>query len=142
MSAEIAGLLVRFVMPSDPRYLPVVRSTIGALTKAAGWDESDSRAITLAIDEAVANVIRHAYGNRRDGPIELECRENADGLEVTMLDRGDPPDQSRICAPEPASDCPGGRGTHIIREVMDSVSYQQTGSGNRFTASKRLRKKI
>jgi len=79
------GLLVRFVIASDTRYLPVVRGTIGALTAAIGWDESECRAIVLALDEAVANVIRHAYHSRSDGVIELECRQNADGLEVARI---------------------------------------------------------
>jgi anti-sigma regulatory factor (Ser/Thr protein kinase) len=128
-------------MASDPRYLPVVRGAVGPLAAAIGWDESDCRAIVLALDEAVANVIRHAYHNRPDGLIELECRESAGGLEITMLDYGDAPDQSKICAREVGSHQPGGLGTHIIRDVMDSFSYQETASGNRFVASKRLRKK-
>jgi anti-sigma regulatory factor (Ser/Thr protein kinase) len=128
-------------MASDVRYLPVVRSAVGALTAAIGWDEPESRAIVLALDEAIANIIRHAYQGRSDGLIELECRESVDGLEVSMLDSGEPPDLSRICARETGSDQPGGLGTHIIRDVMDSVSYQRTESGNRFLATKRLRKK-
>ena len=48
--------LVKFAMPSDPRYLPVVRGVIGPLAAAIGWDESECGAITLAVDEALANV--------------------------------------------------------------------------------------
>jgi anti-sigma regulatory factor (Ser/Thr protein kinase) len=127
-------------MPSDPRYLPVVRGAIAPLAAAMGWDESDSRAITLALDEALANIIRHAYHNRSDGWIELECRESAEGLEVALLDQGEAADKTKICAREVGCDLPGGLGTHIIKDVMDTVSYQATPSGNRFVATKRLRK--
>jgi anti-sigma regulatory factor (Ser/Thr protein kinase) len=137
----MTGLQLSFTMASDVRYLPVVRGAMGALTEAIGWDEAECRAIVLALDEAIANIIRHAYRGRSDGLIELQCRESADGLEVTMLDSGEPPDPSKICARETGSDQPGGLGTHIIRDVMDSVSYQRTESGNRFVAVKRLRKK-
>jgi anti-sigma regulatory factor (Ser/Thr protein kinase) len=133
-------LQVKFAMPSDPRYLPVVRGVIGPLAEAIGWDESESRAITLAVDEALANVIRHAYHSRADGLIELECRESADGLEISLLDNGDAPDRSKICAREMGCDQPGGLGTHIIKKVMDSVSYEESPEGNRFVACKRLRK--
>ena len=129
-------------MPSDPRYLPVVRGAIGPLAAAIGWDESECRAITLAVDEALTNVIRHAYHNRADGLIELECRESADGLEITLLDNGDAPDRSKICAREIGCDQPGGLGTHIIKKVMDTVSYEESPEGNRFVATKRLRKTI
>jgi anti-sigma regulatory factor (Ser/Thr protein kinase) len=133
-------LQMKFAMPSDPRYLPVVRGAIGPMAAAIGWDEAECRAITLALDEALANVIRHAYHNRHDGLIELECRESADGLEITMMDNGDAPDRSKICAREIGCDQPGGLGTHIIKKVMDSVSYEVSQEGNRFVASKVLRK--
>ena len=94
----------------------------------------------MAIDEALANVIRHAYHNRADGLIELECRESADGLEITVLDNGEGPDRSKICAREIGCDQPGGLGTHIIKNVMDKVSYEESPEGNRFVANKRLRK--
>lgn len=43
-------------MASDARFLPVVRGTIGAMAAVIGWDESEYRAIVLALDEAVANT--------------------------------------------------------------------------------------
>jgi len=131
---------IKFSMPSDPRYLCTVRGAIGPLAAAIGWNESECRAIVLAVDEALANIIRHAYHGRADGLMELECREIADGLEITMLDNGDAPDLSKICARDPDSDQPGGLGTHIIKEVMDTFSYQPSPEGNRFVAIKHLRK--
>jgi anti-sigma regulatory factor (Ser/Thr protein kinase) len=140
MSDNRRRLEMKFAMPSNPRYLPVVRGAIAPLAAAIGWDESECRAITLALDEALANVIRHAYHNRTDGLIEMECRETADGLELTLLDNGDAPDRSRICAREIGCDQPGGLGTHIIKNVMDKVSYEESPNGNRFVATKRLRR--
>jgi len=131
---------VTFVMSSQPRYLPIVRAAVGQLAAVAGWAEGDVRAITLAIDEALANVIRHAYHGSPDGRVELECRAAGDELQFQIRDQGDPPDPSRICARAVGCDQIGGLGTHIIRDVMDSVSYQATPEGNRFTAAKRLRR--
>ena len=59
-----------------------------------------------------------------------------------MLDNGEPPDRAKICARAIGCDQPGGLGTHIIQDVMDTVSYQGTPEGNRFVATKRLRKTI
>src|ERR1700688_145851 len=106
MSDTPRHLRMKFDMPSNPRYLPVVRGAIAPLAAAIGWDESECRAITLALDEALANVIRHAYHDRTDGLIEMECRETADGLEITLLDNGDAPDMSKICARAISSDQP------------------------------------
>ena len=133
-------LRIKFSVPSDPRYLCVIRSAVGTLAAVIGWDESDCRAIALAIDEALTNVIRHAYHNRTDGLIELECRESADGLEIILLDNGDAPDRSKICAREIGCDQPGGLGTHIIKQVMDKVSYEESPDGNRLVATKQFRR--
>ena len=133
-------LQIKFSVPSDPRYLGVVRGAIGPLAAVIGWDESECRAIVLAVDEALSNVIRHAYHNRTDGCIELECRESTGGLEITLSDTGDAPDRSKICAREIGCDQPGGLGTHIIKDVMDKVSYEKSPAGNRLVAVKLLRK--
>jgi anti-sigma regulatory factor (Ser/Thr protein kinase) len=133
-------LQIKFSVPSDPRYLCVVRGAVGTLAAVIGWEESECRAIALAVDEALTNVIRHAYHERTDCVIQLECREIPDGLEVALLDNGDAPDRSKICAREIGCDQPGGLGTHIIKQVMDTFSYQESPRGNRFVASKRLRK--
>src|SRR5258708_37861854 len=117
MDTSPRRLHMKFTLPSDPRYLPVVRGAISSASAAIGWNECDCRAITLALDEAIANVIRHAYHNRTDGLIELECVETAVGLEIKMTDRGDAPDVSKICARQRGCTQPGGLGTHIIRYV-------------------------
>jgi anti-sigma regulatory factor (Ser/Thr protein kinase) len=129
-----------FLMSSDPRNLPVVRAAVGQLAALVGWDEAESRAITLAVDEAFANVIRHAYHGRADGRVELQCRAAGDELEFRIRDTGDAPDLTRICAREIGCDKIGGLGTHIIRDVMDAVSYVAAPDGNWFTASKRLKR--
>jgi anti-sigma regulatory factor (Ser/Thr protein kinase) len=138
-----AGVSIRvsFVMSSHPQYLPVVRAAVGQLAATVGWDEAESRTIMLAVDEALANVIRHAYHGRIDGRIELECYAAGDELNFSLRDTGDPPDKARICAREIGGDKIGGLGTHIIRDVMDTVCYQALPEGNQFTASKRLRRK-
>jgi anti-sigma regulatory factor (Ser/Thr protein kinase) len=126
-----------FVMSSHPRNLPIVRAAVAQLALMIGWNEADSRAITLAVDEALANVIRHAYHGRADGRVELQCRAADDEIEFRILDTGDSPDPTRICAREI-----GGLGTHIIREVMDTVAYQVAPDGNWFTACKRLKREV
>jgi anti-sigma regulatory factor (Ser/Thr protein kinase) len=131
---------VTFEMCSESRCLPVVRATVAQLAAMVGWNETESRCITMAVDEALANVIRHAYHGRPDAPIELHCRAGEDSLEIRIRDTGDAADRSKICAREVGCDRIGGLGTHIIRDVMDIVSYESGQDGNWFTAIKRLRR--
>jgi anti-sigma regulatory factor (Ser/Thr protein kinase) len=132
---------VMFDMCSQARCLPIVRATVGQLAAMVGWDETESRAIIMAVDEALANVIRHAYHGSGAGRIELHCCAAEGELEFRIRDTGAPPDRSLICAREVGCDKIGGLGTHIIRDVMDSVSYEACQEGNWFVAVKRLKRK-
>jgi anti-sigma regulatory factor (Ser/Thr protein kinase) len=132
------SMQVTFDMCSQPRYLAVVRATVGQMAAVVGWDESDSRSIVLAVDEALANVIRHAYHGRADGRVELVIRAAGRELQFRMRNNGDPPDPARLCARQAGCDKIGGLGTHIIRDVMDTVSYESGPDGNWFIAVKRL----
>ncbi|MDP9147941.1 MAG: ATP-binding protein, partial [Acidobacteriota bacterium] len=64
-------LLLDLIFVSDPGLLYVVRAAIERLTEVSGFSPPECRAITRAVDEALANVIRHAYNNRPDERIEV-----------------------------------------------------------------------
>lgn len=123
-------------LASDPRLLPVVRSTVSELAAALGFDDAQCRSITLAVDEALSNVIRHAYRNECNHEIELSCQAQADCLEFTFIDHGEPTDPARICARPLDEVALGGRGTHIIRQIMDEVSYDRMANENRLRLKK------
>ena len=124
-------------LTSDPRLLVVVRSTVAQLAATLGFEDAQCRKITLAIDEALSNVMRHAYKNECNHMIELDCQAQADGLEFIFIDRGEPADPARICA-QPLVDKVGlgGRGTHLIRQIMDEVSYERLPDYNRLRLKK------
>jgi anti-sigma regulatory factor (Ser/Thr protein kinase) len=129
---------LRLALPSHPRFLCVVRAAVGELCVIYGLPDGECLAVTLAIDEALANVIRHAYGNRQDGEIEFECLVNEEQMEFTLLDRGKPPDMARICGQPLDEVALSGRGTHLIRAVMDEVCYEKVATGNQLKLVKRL----
>ena len=125
-------------MPSHPRFLCVVRAAVGELGLVYGLPEESSQGVTLAIDEALANIIRHAYKNRYDQQIELNCHVGDDQIEFTFLDQGEPPDPARICG-QPLDDISlSGRGTHLIKATMDEMTYERVPGGNQLTLIKRL----
>src|SRR3954447_24106579 len=105
---------LRFLVPSHPRFLPVVRAAVGELAAACGLQDQERRGITLAVDEAVANIIRHAYHGDFGRRIELNCHAGTDSLEFTLLDQGDPPDPVRLESHPLDSVALSGRGIHII----------------------------
>jgi anti-sigma regulatory factor (Ser/Thr protein kinase) len=129
---------LKFLVPSEPRFLAVVRAAVGELGAVCGLSDRECRGITLAVDEALANVIRHAYHGDSGGTIEVNCRARDGQLEFTVLDQGEPPNPARLC-PHPLDDVSlSGRGTHLIRMAMDEVCYERVPGGNQLRLSKRL----
>lgn len=132
------NLHLRLNMPSDPSLLAVVRATVDGLVRTFGFSNEECIGVVLAVDEAVANVIRHAYKHSHDRAIEFECSVSDMQMEFTLLDQGEAPDPARICAGPMDDIALCGRGTHLIRTVMDEVTYSQVSEGNQLKLVKRL----
>ncbi len=143
------GLLLKFEVPSDPQLLSVVRSAVEKLAAVVGLPEDQCRSVTLAVDEALANIIRHAYRDQRNRPIEVSCwclgpnasRRRAGRLEFLLVDRGRGVEPSQLRGRPLDQVRPGGLGTHFIRAIMDEVEYKHTGGRNRLRLVKYLGKK-
>ena len=108
------GALLSLAVPSNPEFLGVVRSTVASLAELLGFASRDCRSVTLAVDEAMTNIIRHAYRSQKDRPINVICRRvharsNGDGkrraaLEITLVDYGPAVDPTRLNARSVLSD--------------------------------------
>jgi anti-sigma regulatory factor (Ser/Thr protein kinase) len=133
-----SNVSLTFLVPSDPRFLVLIRGAVDGLGSAYGLAGPECREITLAVDEAMANIIRHAYRGACDRPIEIRCEGRSDFLEFTLLDHGEPPDPMRLSAIPPDDLALGGRGTVIMRAVMDEVTYETSAAGNQLTLRKLL----
>ena len=114
---------VKLKFPSDPRYLGVVRGSIERFAALVGFDEEECRWITLAVHEALTNVIRHAYHNKHDEPVELSLRERDHGMEVMLVDHGTGVKPEQMSGRDLNDVRPGGLGLHMIREIMDETHY-------------------
>jgi anti-sigma regulatory factor (Ser/Thr protein kinase) len=126
-------------LTSNPEMLRVLRAAIQQMCCLAGFAKVDCSKITLAVDEACTNVIKHAYKNHTGLPIVVTCKIGATHLEITVQDYGEPADIHNI-KPRPLDEIrPGGLGVYIIRSVMDEVSYSNLPDiGNRLVMSKFL----
>jgi anti-sigma regulatory factor (Ser/Thr protein kinase) len=129
---------LRLDMPSHPRFLSVVRAAIDELSMTVGLPKEECNAVILAVDEALANIIRHAYKNRYDQRVGFDCEVSEEQMEFTLLDQGEAPDPARICAPCADEFALSGRGTHLIKAIMDEVAYKQVPEGNQLKLIKRL----
>jgi anti-sigma regulatory factor (Ser/Thr protein kinase) len=129
---------LKLVLPSDPRFLSIARNAVSEVSAICGLSEEVCQGVTLALDEALANVIRHAYKNRYDQEIELDCQVNADQIVFRLLDQGEPPDPAKICGQPLNDDSLSGRGTHLMRAIMDEMCYSQVAGKNELRLVKNL----
>jgi serine/threonine-protein kinase RsbW len=126
--------------------LCVVRSAVMRLTEELGFPVAECRALTRAVDEALANIIRHAYGGRPEQPIELLCRRTQDrtggklraGLEIVLVDQGATVDRKKLCGRSLDDVRPGGLGLHFIQEAVDVMQYTSQAHRNRLRLVKYL----
>jgi serine/threonine-protein kinase RsbW len=138
--------LLRLELSSNPEILSKVRIALMGLTETLGFPASDCRALTRAVDEALANIIQHAYGGSPGRPIELLCRRIEDetggqprvGLEIILGDEGVCADGKKFCGRPLDEIRPGGLGLHFIQEAVDAMEYSRQGDKNQLRLVKYL----
>jgi anti-sigma regulatory factor (Ser/Thr protein kinase) len=141
------AFLLKLELRSHPTLLCVIRGALEPLMEMLGFSPEHNRAIIRAVDEAVSNIMRHAYHGRLDQPIEVYCnrlqrRTNGEieqGVEILLFDCGPALDTTKLVARPLEEIRPGGLGLHIIRGSMDSVEYKRAGRLNRLRLIKYAR---
>ena len=121
--------LMELQIEAETEYVAVVREAVRKITKLVGLTSEDADGISLALDEALANVIAHGYGGSCRKPIIVRLlqlpqdNDTVGGLELVIRDFGKQIDPASIKGRELEDIKPGGLGVHIIRSVMDEVEY-------------------
>ncbi len=142
MSPDASQPTVRLEIVSRPSLLAAARALVATIAQRCGFDEIQCGQISLAVDEALCNIIRHGYNCRDDGRIliSLSQREaQPPGIEIVIEDDAIQVDPDTIRSRDLDDIRPGGLGVHIIREIMDEVSYMRRDrQGMRLTLVKHL----
>jgi serine/threonine-protein kinase RsbW len=145
MAAD-SDLLVTLQLHSNPEALCLVRAALQRATELLHFRESDSRAIVRSVDEALANVIRHAYQGKSGLPIEVTCKKwhgthngaPTTGLEIILLDSGNALDPAKLKGRNLEDVRPGGLGLHFIKQSMDLVEFTRSEGKNQLRLIKYL----
>ena len=127
--------------PARFEYLDEIREYVGQKAHAAGFTDKEVYSIRLATDEAVSNIIEHAYAGRPDATFELTCVFEKNRLVISLLDHGKSFDITKVGKPDLNADLSkrkiGGLGIYLMRKLMDEVHYEVTVSGNLLTLIKK-----
>lgn len=122
-------LVLKLIFPADARYLPKTRAAIAGYLDVSGTHPDETDAVILALDEACANVVRHAFPDGAEGAISVAAEIDEDGITVQVEDDGCGFDPYHLDL-EAARDGTSGRGLNMIRALMTSVEVESpTPSG-------------
>ncbi|MCG2721376.1 MAG: ATP-binding protein [Thermodesulfovibrionales bacterium] len=130
---------LRISFPSHPKYLSVVRLLTAKIAELCGFRGKIIEEIRLAVDEACANVIKHAYKGDTSKEIVLKYTSTEKKFTVILEDRGAKADSRLIKGRDLEEVRPGGLGVHFIHRVFDVFEYDEKRTrGNRLILIKYL----
>jgi anti-anti-sigma factor len=129
-SDDVAVLAVRLLppplhgsLPADPTRLSGVRRAVTDWARATGLPEDTTEDLQLALGEALANAVEHAYPGGEAGQCRWSVERSLSGdLLVCVEDRG-------TWRPPPADRGHRGRGLELIAALALDVEVRWDGSG-------------
>jgi len=122
--------MIQLHMCANPEYLSVARAAVRQVAQISGLKKSETEQITLAVVEALTNVIRHGYGGPCDKPIvikfnKIHYADERTALEIVIRDFGKQVAPKTIEGRDLDEVEPGGVGVHIMQSIMDETEFKQ-----------------
>ena len=142
------ALLVEYKLKAVMENVPVATKCVARVAQEVGFGEHALYQIELAIDEACANVVEHAYPAQQEGEMEVSCYlDDRPGLGrafvIRVRDWGTGFDPAAVERPD--VDAPledrglGGLGLFLVKQVMDQIKFRfDPQRGNELLMFKRL----
>jgi serine/threonine-protein kinase RsbW len=141
-----ADLLLKLEMKSNPEALCLVRATLERAAETLNFHSAERRAIVRSVDEALANVMRHAYAGKSGLPIVITFRrlygqnhpQSSAGIEVLLEDEGVAVNPAELKGRALEDIKPGGLGLHFMRQSMDEIEFRRKHGKNQLRMVKYL----
>jgi anti-sigma regulatory factor (Ser/Thr protein kinase) len=117
---EPAAARLEVDLPAEPESVALVRQALERWLTKAGESEDDIFAIKLAVSEACANAIEHAYGPEPGHVFHFEGQRVQGGVLLEVSDSG------RWRSPRGSQ---RGLGLSLIEQMVDSFEVRRTPTG-------------
>jgi serine phosphatase RsbU (regulator of sigma subunit)/anti-sigma regulatory factor (Ser/Thr protein kinase) len=120
-------------LPADSKNLIKVRDFVVKYGKKMGMSPKQTSEVKLAVDEAVSNIIRHAYVGKK-GAFQIEMVKLEDAVELKIKDQGVEFDWNSVLEPDlykyVETRRKGGLGIWLIKKLIDEVEYNRVDNSN------------
>ena len=132
----------RMSVGADADGVEKVNAVFAEFAKTYALPEAVRRSLNIALDELLANELSHGMAGRDAGAVTVEVELDQERLTATITDDGPPFDPFKEAAPDTTLSVDerpnGGLGIHLVRELMDEVSYKRRDGHNVVVLVKRL----
>jgi len=132
----------RLILHNQVEQISQLEGFISEIADETGMDPALAMSMNLALEEAVTNVVLYAYPEGTDGEVNIDARFDKGILTFVLKDSGVPFDPT---AKEDADitlgveERPiGGLGIFLVKQLMDTVSYNYSDGCNILTMTKKL----
>lgn len=132
-------------VPSSTENLALIREFVTSVGRQATLTEVEIGQLELAVDEACANVIEHAYGYDITKDVSVLATFDDEKLKISVIDEGlgfDPAEVNQKSLDQLVHERrSGGLGIRLIKTLMDEVSYEiEPGQKNELHMTKLIKK--
>jgi serine/threonine-protein kinase RsbW len=132
-------------VPSNTENLAMIRDFVNGIGMRAGLPASEVANLEMAVDEACANVIEHAYGPEVTKEVSVKATIDDETVQIDVVDTGkgfDPGEISQLNLDQLVAERKsGGLGMRLMKTLMDEVHYAIIpGQKNELRMIKRLKK--
>ena len=118
---------IMVTFPSQNRYIHMVTMVASNAATIAGFDKAVAGKVAIATDEAVTNVIKHAYRGDPRKMITFKANITPESLVLKVFHTGEALVKTTIKLPVMSDYIKerrkGGLGLYIINKFMDEVDY-------------------
>ncbi|MBP5302931.1 MAG: ATP-binding protein [Bacteroidales bacterium] len=130
------------VLHNDIQQIPQLAGFVETIAAEMKLEQNLAMGLNLALEEAVTNVILYAYPVGSDGLVDIEAIMRKGQLDFIITDSGipfDPTQRPEVDINASLDERPiGGLGIHLVRQLMDSVSYRREDGKNILTLIKMI----
>jgi serine/threonine-protein kinase RsbW len=131
-------LPVTLTCNTDLRFIDLIQVVGSELLKHMSFTHEDGERLWLAIQEGIANAMRHGNKLDRKKPVKVTFIPSIAALEIRIEDQGPGVDLDSIPDPNRPENLlkPCGRGVHFMKQVMDTVVMSRSTAGSTLTLTK------
>jgi serine/threonine-protein kinase RsbW len=118
---------VHLTIPAKAEYITLVRLALTGLWRLRSFSEEALADLKVAVTEACSNSVRHAYGEGRDGIVQIDYELHSDRLVIEVSDDGAGfiPEWEH----QRGELTEGGLGLAIIRSLTDELELADGNGG-------------